>query len=137
MSEPIIQMKEVNKWFGDFQVLKDINLDVKEKQKIEAKADVAKVEEPKKDIAEKVEEKIEQAIEDKKLAETPVEETTKPEVKKEIAKKEKDLKADEKLVEQAEEKAWADVDVEQKIDWMQFHELLPRLIVENEKIKAA
>ena len=34
MSEAIIQMKEVNKWFGDFQVLKDINLDVKEKQKI-------------------------------------------------------------------------------------------------------
>tara|TARA_B100000700_G_scaffold289910_1_gene347614 strand:+ start:64 stop:777 length:714 start_codon:yes stop_codon:yes gene_type:complete len=27
-------MKEVNKWFGDFQVLKDINLDVQEKQKI-------------------------------------------------------------------------------------------------------
>ena len=25
MSETIIQMKEVNKWFGDFQVLKDIN----------------------------------------------------------------------------------------------------------------
>ena len=34
MSETIIQMKEVNKWFGDFHVLKDINLDVKEKQKI-------------------------------------------------------------------------------------------------------
>ena len=34
MSESIIQMKEVNKWFGDFQVLKDINLDVEEKQKI-------------------------------------------------------------------------------------------------------
>ena len=34
MSETIIQMKEVNKWFGDFQVLKDINLNVKEKQKI-------------------------------------------------------------------------------------------------------
>tara|TARA_B100000929_G_scaffold90466_1_gene70949 strand:- start:4491 stop:5225 length:735 start_codon:yes stop_codon:yes gene_type:complete len=34
MSEAIIQMKEVNKWFGDFQVLKDINLDVQEKQKI-------------------------------------------------------------------------------------------------------
>tara|TARA_Y100001970_G_scaffold276597_1_gene379507 strand:- start:1260 stop:1994 length:735 start_codon:yes stop_codon:yes gene_type:complete len=34
MSESIIQMKEVNKWFGDFQVLKDINLDVQEKQKI-------------------------------------------------------------------------------------------------------
>ena len=27
-------MKEVNKWFGDFQVLKDINLEVGEKQKI-------------------------------------------------------------------------------------------------------
>ena len=34
MSETIIQMKEVNKWFGDFQVLKDINLNVAEKQKI-------------------------------------------------------------------------------------------------------
>ena len=34
MSETIIQMKEVNKWFGDFQVLKDINLEVGEKQKI-------------------------------------------------------------------------------------------------------
>ncbi len=34
MSDSIIKMKEVNKWFGDFQVLKDINLDVKEKQKI-------------------------------------------------------------------------------------------------------
>ena len=34
MSESIIQMIEVNKWFGDFQVLKDINLEVKEKQKI-------------------------------------------------------------------------------------------------------
>ena len=30
----IIEMKEVNKWFGDFQVLKDINLEVAEKQKI-------------------------------------------------------------------------------------------------------
>ena len=34
MSDSIIHMKDVNKWFGDFQVLKDINLDVKEKQKI-------------------------------------------------------------------------------------------------------
>ncbi len=90
-----------------------------------------------KDVAEKVEEKVEKAIEEKKLAETPVEETEKPEVKKEIAKKEVDAKADEKLVEEATEKEWADVDAEQKVSWMQFHELLPRLIVENEKIKAA
>ena len=34
MSEKIIQMEKVNKWFGDFQVLKDINLDVVQKQKI-------------------------------------------------------------------------------------------------------
>ena len=34
MSESIIQIKNVNKWFGDFQVLKDVNLDVSQKQKI-------------------------------------------------------------------------------------------------------
>ena len=34
MSEKIIQMEQVNKWFGDFQVLKDINLEVAQKQKI-------------------------------------------------------------------------------------------------------
>ena len=90
-----------------------------------------------KNVAEKVEEKVEKAIENKKLVETPVEDTAKPEVKKEIAKKDQYKKSDEKLVEEATEKEWADVDNEQKITWMQFHELLPRLIVENEKIKAA
>ena len=34
MSDTIIQIKNVNKWFGDFQVLKDINLEVQQKQKI-------------------------------------------------------------------------------------------------------
>ena len=34
MSEKIIEMKNVNKWFDDFHVLKDINLDVESKQKI-------------------------------------------------------------------------------------------------------
>ena len=34
MSDKIIEMQEVNKWFGDFQVLKDINLQVSPKQKI-------------------------------------------------------------------------------------------------------
>ena len=34
MSDKIIEMKNVNKWFGDFQVLKDVNLDVDQKQKI-------------------------------------------------------------------------------------------------------
>ncbi len=34
MSDKIIEMKDVNKWFGDFQVLKDVNLNVNQKQKI-------------------------------------------------------------------------------------------------------
>ena len=34
MAESIIKIENVNKWFGDFQVLKDINLDVSPKQKI-------------------------------------------------------------------------------------------------------
>ena len=34
MSDTIIQIKDVNKWFGDFQVLKDIDLEVLPKQKI-------------------------------------------------------------------------------------------------------
>ena len=34
MSDKIIQMQNVNKWFDDFHVLKDINLDVESKQKI-------------------------------------------------------------------------------------------------------
>jgi adhesin transport system outer membrane protein len=83
------------------------------------------------------EDKVKEHIENKKLAETPVEETQKPIIKEEIAKVEEEKKADEKLVKQATEKEWADVDADQKVSWMQFHELLPRLIVENEKIKAA
>ena len=34
MSDPIIKIQNMNKWFGDFQVLKDINLEVKPKEKI-------------------------------------------------------------------------------------------------------
>ncbi len=34
MSDQIIQMQQVSKWFGDFQVLKDVNLEVSPKQKI-------------------------------------------------------------------------------------------------------
>ena len=34
MSDSIIQINNMNKWFGDFQVLKDINLDVKKNKKI-------------------------------------------------------------------------------------------------------
>jgi len=34
MSDSIIQIQNVNKWFGDFQVLKEIDLEVKAKEKI-------------------------------------------------------------------------------------------------------
>ena len=34
MTDAIIQIQKVNKWFGDFQVLKEIDLDVKAKEKI-------------------------------------------------------------------------------------------------------
>ena len=34
MSDSIIKIQKVNKWFGDFQVLKEIDLDVKAKEKI-------------------------------------------------------------------------------------------------------
>ncbi len=100
----------------------------------EKKVEELKIE---KDIAKKVEEKVEEVIKGKELHNTEVADTQKPKVKEEIAKVEIDTKADEKLVEQATEKEWAEVDAEQKIDWMQLHELLPRLIVENEKVKAA
>ena len=34
MTDNIIQINNMNKWFGDFQVLKEINLEVKPKEKI-------------------------------------------------------------------------------------------------------
>ena len=34
MSDKIIQIREMNKWFGDFQVLKNINLDVEKNKKL-------------------------------------------------------------------------------------------------------
>ena len=99
-------------------------------------AKVDKIEKLEKEVI-ATEDKIKQHIEKKQLAETPTEETQKPQIKKEIAKVEQEKKADEKLIIKATEQEWSDVDAEQNITWMQFHELLPRLIVENEKIKAA
>jgi outer membrane protein TolC len=88
-----------------------------------------------------IEQKVEEHIENKKLAETPVEDTEKPVVKEEIAKVEEVKKSDEKIIKKAEEKAWADVDADKtkadKPGWMQIYQMFPRLIVENEKVKAA
>ena len=149
-----IRTKDINGEVGEFKVvgkeaspLKKFKDKVEEAPKVVEK--VEKVQEIEKEvkITEKkvkelkeeksVVEKVEQHVEEEQLAKTPVEDTAKPEIKKEIAKQEVDTKSDEKLVKQAEEKAWADIDTEQKVDWMKLHELLPRLIVENEKIIAA
>ena len=43
MSDNIIQINNMNKWFGDFQVLKGINLEVKPKQKIKQNKEIIKV----------------------------------------------------------------------------------------------
>ena len=34
IENPVILLKGVNKWYGDFQALKDINLEIKLKEKI-------------------------------------------------------------------------------------------------------
>ncbi len=99
-------------------------------------AKVEKIEKIEKEVM-ATEDKVKQHIEKKQLAETPTVETQKPIIKEEIAKVEQEKKADEKLIIKATEQEWSEIDADQKITWMQFHELLPRLIVENEKIKAA
>ena len=149
-----IRTKDINGEVGEFKVVgKEASPLKKFKDKVEDAPKVVekveKVQEIEKEvkITEKkvkelkeeksVVEKVEQHLEEEQLAKTPVEDTAKPEIKKEIAKQEVDTKSDEKLVKQAEDKAWADIDTEQKVDWMKLHELLPRLIVENEKIIAA
>ena len=149
-----IRNKDINGEVGEFKVvgkeaspLKKFKDKVEEAPKVVEK--VEKVQEIEKEvkITEKkvkelkeeksVVEKVEQHVEEEQLAKTPIEDTAKPEIKKEIDKQEVDTKSDEKLVKQAEDKAWADIDEEPKIGWMQLRELLPRLIVQNEKITAA
>ena len=34
IGEPIIELRHVDKWFGDFHVLKDLNLEVKRGERI-------------------------------------------------------------------------------------------------------
>jgi outer membrane protein TolC len=149
-----IRTKNINGEVGEFKVVgKEANPIKKFKDKVEEAPKVVekveKVQEIEKEVTvtekkvkelkeeKSVVEKVEQHVEEEQLAKIHIEDTAKPEIKKEIAKQEVDTKSDEKLVKQAEDKAWADIDTEQKVSWMQFHELLPRLIVENEKIKAA
>ena len=102
------EVKETEKKIENFKV----NNELKEKQKIESKTNKIFVRDDK-EVKEFVDKKI----------------VTK--------QNEENAKATEKLVEEAEEQAWAELDSEQKVDWRRIYELLPSLIVDNEKIKAA
>ena len=128
--------EEVKKTEKKIENLK-VNNELKEKQKLEARSEKKEIVVEEKDIAEKVEEKVTNAIKNKELEDVAVADVEKPEVKDTIKQNKENAEATEKLVEQAEEKAWAEVDEEQKVDWQRLYELLPRLIVENEKVKAA
>ena len=103
--------KEVKETEKKIENLK-VNNELKEKQKIESKTNKIFVRDDK-EVKEFVDKKI----------------VTK--------QNEENAKATEKLVEQAEEQAWAELDSEQKVDWRRIYQLLPSLIVDNEKIKAA
>ena len=103
-----------------------------------------KVEEAPK-IVEKVE-KIEKIEEEVKVTEKKIEnfkvnnelkEKQKLEAKTTPTEPKEEQKIIDKVVEKEEDKAWAELDAEQKIDWRRLYELLPSLIVDNEKVKAA
>jgi len=113
-----------------------VNNELKEKQKLEARTNKIETKDDK-DVAEKVEEKVTNAIKNKELADVEVADVEKPELKATIKENEDNAKATEKLVEKAEEQAWAELDTELKVDWRRLYELLPSLIVDNEKVKAA
>ena len=103
-----------------------------------------KVEEAPK-IVEKVE-KIEKIEEEVKITEKKIEnfkvnnelkEKQKLEAKTTPTEPKEEKKITDKVVEKEEDKAWAELDAEQKIDWRRLYGLLPSLIVDNEKVKAA
>ena len=103
-----------------------------------------KVEEAPK-IVEKVE-KIEKIEEEVKITEKKIEnfkvnnelkEKQKLEAKTTPTEPKEEQKIIDKVVEKEEDKAWAELDAEQKVDWRRLYELLPSLIVDNEKVKAA
>ena len=103
------------------------------------------VEEKKKIELDVVEKAIEH-VEEKKTAETEKAQVLDPKLKNELNKKDIHEESDKKIIAEAEEKEWKDVDEnvevaevekEPKINWMTLYQMLPRLILENEKVKAA
>ena len=124
--------------------------ELKEEVEITAKKiDQVKIDqalEEKKKVELDVVEKAIEHVEEKKTAETEKAQVLDPKLKKELNKKDIHEDSDKKIIAEAEEKAWAEVDEnievaevekEPKINWMTLYQMLPRLILENEKVKAA
>ena len=108
---------------------------VETSESVKIEEEVKKVEEAVENTAKKVEEVIKEKIEKATRSNQTVMERRLKMGEKYVG----NLHADEKLIEIAEEEEWNQVDkaLEEPKTWMRLYELLPRLIVENEKVKAA
>jgi|TARA_Y100000296_G_scaffold19592_1_gene23323 outer membrane protein TolC len=105
---------------------------VETSESVKIEEEIKKVEEAVENTAKKVEEVIKEKIEKTTRSNQTVMERRLKMGEKYVG----NLHADEKLIEIAEEEEWNQVDEELKT-WMRLYELLPGLILKNEKIKSA
>ncbi len=105
---------------------------VETSESVKTEEEIKKVEEAVENTAKKVEEVIKEKIEKTTRSNQTVMERRLKMGEKYVG----NLHADEKLIEIAEEEEWNQVDEEPKT-WMRLYELLPGLILKNEKIKSA
>ena len=101
-------------------------------ESVKTEKEIEKVEEEVESTAKKIEKVIEEKIEKATRDNQTVMERRLKMGEKYVG----NLHADEKLIEIAEEEEWNQIDEEPKT-WLRLYQLLPRLIVENEKVKAA
>ena len=105
---------------------------VETSESVKIEEEIKKVEEAVENTAKKVKEVIKEKIEKTTRSNQTVMERRLKMGEKYVG----NLHADEKLIEIAEEEEWNQVDEEPKT-WMRLYELLPGLILKNEKIKSA
>ena len=105
---------------------------VETSESVKTEEEIKKVEEAVENTAKKIEKIIEEKIEKTTRSNQTVMERKLKMGEKYVG----NLHADEKLIEIAEEEEWNQVDEEPKT-WMRLYELLPGLILKNEKIKSA
>jgi outer membrane protein TolC len=105
---------------------------VETSESVKIEEEIKKVEEAVENTAKKIEKIIEEEIEKTTRSNQTVMERKLKMGEKYVG----NLHADEKLIEIAEEEEWNQVDEELKT-WMRLYELLPGLILKNEKIKSA